>query len=183
MPRLIALDTETTGLDPHIEELFEIAVVDIDTGDEKVWHLEPSGLTLRDMHPKAAEINRYHERTTTEDWWWDELVTAMDEMREWLDGAHIVGAVPDFDTRFLTELYRTQAATPPRWHYHLIDVEALCVGFLAAKGAQITLPWDSDDLSRWVGVEPPGDDERHTALGDARWVRDLFQAVSGVPTT
>lgn len=181
MKRLIALDTETTGLDPHSEELFEVAVVDIDTADEKVWHLEPSGLAVRDMHPKAAEVNRYHERTAAEDWWWDDLDKAMDEMHGWLDGAHIVGAVPDFDTRFLTELYRTQGFIPPRWHYHLIDVEALAVGYLhgvSAGPVDLALPWKSDDLSRAVGVEPPSGDDRHTALGDARWARDLYVAIT-----
>jgi DNA polymerase III epsilon subunit-like protein len=36
-------------------------------------------------------------------------------------------------------------------------------------------------LSRKVGVEPPGEGVAHTALGDARWARDVYDAVTGGP--
>ncbi|MCZ2261387.1 hypothetical protein [Isoptericola sp. QY 916] len=39
-------------------------------------------------------------------------------------------------------------------------------------------PWDSDEISRALGVEPPVD-ERHTAMGDARWARAIYDAVMG----
>lgn len=41
------------------------------------------------------------------------------------------------------------------------------------------LPWRSDELSRLIGVEPPGEAERHTALGDARWAARAWDAVMG----
>lgn len=37
----------------------------------------------------------------------------------------------------------------------------------------------SDDLSRACGVEPPTEDERHTALGDARWVKRWYDHIMG----
>lgn len=37
----------------------------------------------------------------------------------------------------------------------------------------------SDDLSRACGVEPPAEDERHTALGDARWVKRWYDHIVG----
>ncbi|MGN0126047.1 MAG: hypothetical protein ACI38R_22625 [Rhodococcus sp. (in: high G+C Gram-positive bacteria)] len=40
-------------------------------------------------------------------------------------------------------------------------------------------PWRSDDLSRACGVEPPTEDERHTALGDARWVKRWYDHIMG----
>jgi DNA polymerase III epsilon subunit-like protein len=40
-------------------------------------------------------------------------------------------------------------------------------------------PINSRWLSRQVGVEPPGPDVAHTALGDARWARDVYDAVTG----
>ncbi|BDB62383.1 hypothetical protein [Rhodococcus sp. RDE2] len=40
-------------------------------------------------------------------------------------------------------------------------------------------PWRSDDLSRACGVEPPTKDERHTALGDARWVKRWYDYILG----
>lgn len=191
--RMIALDTETTGLDPKNEEIFEIAVVDMITGTEKVWRIEPDPYVVKTMHPKAAEVNRYHERTSADDWEWsarhgdlDALDQVLEEIHVWLDGAHIFGAVPDFDTRFLAQLFDENWREVPRWHYHLIDIENVGVGFLLACAnmmemggrqpvadmlrAAATPPYDSDDLSSLLDVPAADEDNRHTALGDARWV-------------
>lgn len=107
-------------------------------------------------------------------------------------GAHLVGAVPSFDAEVFADMLRRHRLTPA-WHYHLIDVENLAAGYLAGIAAatreQIdqavsthpaaTPPWSSDDLSRAVGVEPAGEDERHTALGDARWAKRVYDAIVG----
>jgi hypothetical protein len=98
-------------------------------------------------------------------------------------GAIIVGAVPDFDTSGAKNLLRRNGL-PWSGHYHLVDIENLVVGYLRARflgGATDKdpglPPWSSDELSRMVGVEPPGPDQRHTALGDARWVRDQWDVI------
>lgn len=44
---------------------------------------------------------------------------------------------------------------------------------------EASLPWTSERLSRAVGVDPPGPDERHTGLGDARWAKAIYDAVMG----
>lgn len=60
-------------------------------------------------------------------------------MREWADtfvrftwGAHVVGAVPSFDTERLSRLLREHYACPG-WHYQPVDVEALAAGFLSVS--------------------------------------------------
>jgi hypothetical protein len=60
-----------------------------------------------------------------------------------------------------------------RWHYHLVDVEALAAGSLG-----IEPPWKSDDLAAALDITVAGED-RHTALGDARWARAIYDAVMG----
>jgi hypothetical protein len=102
-------------------------------------------------------------------------------------GAHLVGAVPSFDAAFLDRLLRRHNLVPA-WHYHLVDVEALAAGALAylaasalacsgeERDAKAVPPWDSSELSRAVGVEPDKV-ERHTALGDARWAKAIYDAV------
>ena len=184
MSKLIALDTETTGLDPDTEDVFEIATIDLADGNESVWHIEPRQEVVESMHPKAAEVNRYHERIAEPRWGWADPHEALDYVHAALDGAHIIGAVPDFDTRHLTSLYRRFDMTPPRWHYHLIDIEAMAVGWLHGRPdpngltAPIDLPWRSDELSRACGVKPPSEEERHTAIGDARWVARWYRSLT-----
>lgn len=199
--RVVFLDTETTGLDPATEELFEIAAIDGATGDEFVFHLEPLPEVVDRMHPKAAEVNRFHERTAAPDWKWDSPHRVADKLDRVLNGAHIVGAVPDFDARFLTAWYGHMQMPVPRWHYHLIDIESMAVGWLIARADETyrrsdgidrqvqraqnmrdlaaTLPWRSDDLSLACGVEPVSETERHTALGDARWVMRWWNRLHG----
>lgn len=184
MSRLVFLDTETTGLDPDQEEVFEIAAI-TQAGIERVWTLEPHRETVDFMHPRAAEVNRYHERTSHPDWTWDVTLDTDDSQRNrvladiaaTLDGAHIVGAAPDFDTRFLTALFNSVGRDHPRWHYHLIDIESVAIGYLRAKGTSLELPWNSEDLSRQIGVNPPQGEARHTALADARWVGAMWTSM------
>jgi hypothetical protein len=45
-------------------------------------------------------------------------------------------------------------------------------------GHAIGWPWRSHNVSRYVQVEPPAPDFRHTALADARWVRDLWDQIT-----
>lgn len=103
----------------------------------------------------------------------------------WTHGCHIVGAVPNFDAEVFTQLLREQHLIAGH-HYHLVDVETLVVGYLhgvmAANGGSTVaaqLPWDSEALSRAVDVQPASEDERHTALGDARWAQRLWKRVTG----
>lgn len=192
---VVFVDTETTGLDPETEQIFELAIITAN-GIEYLWHFEPEPEVVAAMHPKALEVNRYHERTR--DWAW--VVNVRDELdgmvRQLLDGKHIVGAVPDFDTRHLTQTYKRAGLTPPNWHYHLIDVEALAAGFLVGQftaiqevgknpeadgptveeAKQAIPPWDSEALSLAIGIDPE-DFDRHTALADARWAKAIYEAV------
>lgn len=110
-------------------------------------------------------------------------------------GAHLIGNVPSFDAEVLANLLREQHLTPA-WHYQPIDVEAVAAGWLIATEAQnmrrarlldpdirfkpsvTALTWHSDGLSRALGVEPPADDERHTAMGDALWAMRMWDRIN-----
>lgn len=101
-------------------------------------------------------------------------------------GAHMVGMVPSFDTERLGRLLRANGACPG-WHYQPIDVETLVVGWLHGKNEIASVvgiealtglqpPWDSEALSRLAGVDPDKY-PRHSAMGDACWARDVWDAV------
>lgn len=202
-PPVCFIDTETTGVHPG-RRIWEIAIIRRDpaTPDDHEWHTFVD-VDLRDANPYGLNVGRFYERhplgqylakpNTGQDCpdphdWNGEInylvpSAAAADVARLTHGAHLVGAVPNFDTESLAELLRAHGLTPA-WHYHLIDVETLAVGWLRGSGptaaeAAAGLPWSSDELSRLCGVEPPSDDERHTALGDARWARRIYDQIIG----
>lgn len=192
------LDTETTGLDAERHSLWEVALITSDA--EYVWQFPIDEGTA---DPFALDISGYWERrwvntpTTTETMADAATGTAHSHLlcldlgrfcrrfQELTVGMHFVGAVPSFDEERLRRLF-ARFNVMPRWHYHIIDVEALAVGYLhgvAAEahgrdGTEPSPPWKSEDLSRALGVHPERF-ERHTALGDARWAKAIYEMITG----
>lgn len=171
MTNLVFLDTETTGLDPGRHEIWEIAYILRTASYEKICStMLPVDLSTAD--PTALRNNRFYDRyfdkeaakTTVPQSW------ALQLARE-TAGAHLVGMVPSFDAAFLDKWLR-RFNFAPAWHYHLIDAESLVAGYLG-----LTPPWNSEELSRTAGIEPPLENERHTALGDAQWAMRLYDKV------
>lgn len=204
---VVFLDTETTGLDPDKHSIWEVALITPD-GAEHVWQFPVDEITA---DPFALNIGRWWDRqwsTTNE----VDPLNAIYEahtsksrrkyfpeegkaitpdgrwcryFRDLVGTAHIVGAVPSFDEERLRRLLLSHGVRQ-RWHYHLIDVEALAVGYLCGRRAEADPdrshdhgpPWDSEALSAALGVRLDAE-SRHTALGDARWARDIYNAVMG----
>lgn len=205
MTPLAFVDTETTHLDAELGDAWEVAVIlrDFDdntpTDTEYAWQIRPD---LATADPEALKIGRYLERfavpSHAEAAWTgyeDGPVLPMrraevtDAIRNVLSGAVLVGSNPGFDDRFLRKLLGPGSA---QWHYRPVDIATLaagrklgmtemarCAGSKIFASDEVPFPFSSRALSRWTGVEPPGDDVAHTALGDARWARDVFDAVTG----
>ena len=201
---LAFIDTETTGLNPHKHEAWEIAVIHRRTNGTTREALFQIRTSITEADPKALEINRYKKRFAvpqgtiaaefptngqspiplTE----RDLVLRLMDL---LDDAVLVGSNPSFDERFLTKLFH-DVGYAPGWHYRTIDVATLAAGYLHGSldqkaGGDRSLfaddypapPYSSRDLSREVHVEPPGPDTAHTALGDARWAMNVYDAITG----
>lgn len=199
MTHLAFVDTETTGLDPDRHQVWEVGLIlrdDVGFDTEYLWQLpvdegaaDPAALTVGDYYTRRwhdASSDDFTDQALGGQASYHGLRTAhivpADLMGDWAHifaelthGAHLVGAVPAFDDAFLRRLLRTNGACPG-WHYHLIDVEALAAGQLGRYGGRP--PWRSNDLSQAVGVNPD-DYDRHTALGDARWARAIYNTVLG----
>lgn len=192
MSRLVFVDTETTSL-RHDRRAWEIAAIIRDPGKadtEHVWMVDTQDLDLGNADPMSLRIGRFYERhpqmngDDANDAWgstWLERFLLI-EVERLTRGAHLIGAVPNFDADVLSARMRANGICPS-WHYHLQDFETLIVGFLRGRGEKVPpLPWKSDDLSRLIGVQPPVGDDRHTALGDARWARDVWDRVMDEPS-
>lgn len=193
-PRILAFgDCETTGLDPFLHDPWEIAVILRHDGhdDEHIFRIEPD---LTNADPEALRMNRYYERTSDPAWKWDDREDAARRLHTLLDGAVLIGSNPAFDAEMLTHLLGRYFDQPRPWHYRTIDVVTLAAGSLYGRAAEHALrgvgawfpriaqalgwPWRSYDVSRLVEVEPPAPDVGHTALPDARWVRDLWDRIT-----
>lgn len=200
---LCFVDTETTGIHPG-RRPWEIAIIrrEVDGAEtEKLLHVADVDISQAD--PFGLKVGGFYDRHVVAKRNWSGLYfgtpdgpsvvqerEAAQIVEAMTRSAHIVGAVPNFDTETLDAMLRRHQLLPA-WHYHLVDVEALAVGYLHGLVRDVqggehgvrafpgVLPWKSDDLSRACGVLPPSDDERHTALGDARWAMRLYDAIVG----
>ncbi|MDJ0342198.1 hypothetical protein QMK19_03230 [Streptomyces sp. H10-C2] len=204
---LASTDIETTGLDPIRHSPWEIAVIRRETdGTENrhLWQLRLTDHELRIAEPKALEISRYHERIAVPegadaadmtptlqggaplplDW-----ADAAQQVWHALDGAVMIGSNAHFDASFLHR-YLSMGRDP--WHYRPVCVATMAAGYkhamrntLRAAGGEVResddpgMPFSSRDLSRWMGVEPPGPDTAHTAMADAEWALALHDAITG----
>ncbi len=205
----VFIDSETLGLDHERHAMWEFAAITRDEegrDTEYLWQIRPTDEELLRAEPRALEINGFRERMQVPPWAIvldmlhpsgpspldpDELDTIL---RGILTGAVLLGSNPDFDARFLRA--RLGAAV---WRHRTVDVPTLAAGFLYGQARaetrtlsartrspyadvqELTAGWRSYQLSAAVGVEPPAPGIGHTALGDARWVRDLYDAITTPP--
>jgi oligoribonuclease (3'-5' exoribonuclease) len=206
MTVLCFTDLETLGLDPLEHDVWEIAIIARDEDGvetEHLWQRRPSPVALARAEPKALEMGRFHERMAVPGSAWAadmldnigdghtpvpmSLGALNNRVAEILKDAVMVGSNPAFDASFLTVML---GMAP--WHYRTVDVATLAAGYLhgslTAKAggdrslfldSYPTLPYSSYALSERMGIAPPSPEVAHTALGDARWAKAVFDAATG----
>lgn len=164
---LVYLDLETTGLNPDVHEVWEVAYA---VGDGPVV----SGTVLHSLQsadPKALEVGRYHERCLDQP---RDITAALQldaGLRLALVGATIVGANPAFDAAFL----RARWGVAP-WHYRLLDIESYAMPLLGYAKPQGLHQIYTDLYSHgWLIAAPD-----HTAAGDVSATRDCHQALQSM---
>ncbi len=185
-------DCETLGLGPQHKAWEWALIVD---GVEHQWFQKVLDDDIAKASPVALEMTGFRERydhsaALSTDESTEKFLSLIGENRHW------VGAVPSFDERHMRRQYIACITGDPHteifpWHYHLIDVENLIIGYLQRQrhieaqsmlrdfsGLEqvCQLPWKSHALSAAIGVHTPKEDE-HTALGDPRGVRKSYQKI------
>lgn len=110
------------------------------------------------------------------------------------DSGVMIGSNATFDDTFIKKLLWANGRTA-NWHYRPICVATFAAGYLYGQAERMTArdcdakwyskvrerlswPWKSYQASETAGVPRPSDDAAHTALGDARWARDLWDHIT-----
>lgn len=161
----VAIDTETTGLDPADARVVQIGAVAIARGktrrDQSLDILVDPGIAIP---PASTAIHGIDNARLSGA---PAFAAAWEGAREFVAGRVLVGHSIGFDLAVL-ERECVRAEIP--WH----PPRTLCVRLLGAI-ANPRLPDNSlDTLAGWLGVEIEG---RHRALGDAVAAADVFAAL------
>ena len=182
MTKLVFLDTETTSLDRRKRRIWDIGYITRFTEDPKdeidiekqmfvkvdITHADPVSLKIGgywERHPEPYPFQRREGESPST----AEPVMCQEVARDFLD-ATIIGAVPSFDEETLERAFRRWHFIPT-WRYHLIDIESMAAGALGWEP-----PYNFDEVLKEFGLSYDSQ-SRHTALGDARIVRDLYDRV------
>lgn len=201
---LVFLDTETTGLS-YDKQVWDVAMIrDNPDGtterDQFMIQVFEESTELYEFNEDSKQYNhweRYDAASTI-----SALAAAEHIKHMFRDNAHLVGMVPDFDSNALWRLIRDHSADSRAgfpWYYQVIDVDMIALGYFrgclnglaglnnpAAKMNKhtlerlVSLPLNTNAASAYLGVPVPSDSERHTAMGDAKWTRNIYYALAGV---
>ncbi len=178
-------DVETTGLDPDKHCLWEVAICHrfAHGGAEKVvlYQVRPD---LTNADPKALDIGQYAKRFVVPDGFDAAridpqngsvipvpLAIVQQSVHRMLARSVMMGSNPGFDAGFIKKLLNGN--TP--WHYRPVDIVTLAASRLGMFN-QDAMPWSSEQVSRALNVDP-NNYHRHSSLGDALWVRDMYDAL------
>lgn len=185
MTKLLFVDCETTGLDYDRHVVWEVAAIVRETEDgsgndiEYHWFLPVGDLKRAD--PFALNIGKFWERHPyalyqqgLQEDGWKGTVSLSDFAHEFWKlskDAHFVANVPDFDAWRIAKIIKENTNLFPMHHYHLVCCENLAAGKLG-----IEPPWKSDDIFEALGYKR-NKETQHTAMGDAREVRDIYDLI------
>ncbi len=194
------VDTETTALDRDVRQVWEVALIEQD-GTEHVWQLpvdlskaDPISLAMNGFHKRRllppersfmqwdGKRRKYYDKGEEGGQHQHHPATFAGEFADLTRGMVLAGANTAFDEHGLWKLLRAHGQCP-MWHYRTLCVETLAAGFIMGDTGMMekvvaSPPYRHTDLVRALGVDPDSFD-RHTALGDARMCKAVYEAVMG----
>lgn len=171
--RIVFLDTETGGLDPKTANILsytlQIWVDGVRTAPQTTYLIP----TLP-VDPDAARVNGYSpeewaRRGADHSFDWNDLQRLM-ILKDSIPGGHNT----KFDLAFIDEECKRLQVMTPKWHYQIVDTQALSMALLGIGACQ------SPSLSKVckdLGIPNVG---AHTSDADVRMTIDLWEWHLGV---
>lgn len=173
---LVFVDIETTGLNPEIHEIIEIAVVRVtqtwEEGEKPQflssfeWSVKIKPLHIENADPVALKVNGYSKND------WKEAVSlkeALTEFSKKTEGAIMVAHNVAFDAGFLDK-NMSQEGVSNTMHYHRLDTVSMAYATL--HSTPDVNRYSLMELCKYFGIE---NTDPHSALSDARADFELFK--------
>jgi len=162
------VDGETTGLDPRVHELIELAAVKRNLTGVHVFEAKIKPERLENASPEALAINGYNEKE-----WQDArpLSEVLPEFVAFVAGTVIAGQNIRFDMGFINAGIE-RLGLDARIDYHLIDVSTMAYEHLVPLGLNSL---SLKNICKFIGIEP--EPNMHRALNGAMSAKDVFSAL------
>lgn len=190
----VFLDTETSGLNPKVHALLELAyqIVDLATGEIKDRYqsiIAPSPEVWANSDSNSLKVNGFT---------WDEVAlgasstdvkqAVMAAFSHW--GVQRKKAVficqnPSFDRVFFSQLIDTDVQEALYWPYHWLDLASMhwAVALHRAVQEKTPLPWEigcsKDQIAAYYRL--PAEEKPHRAMNGVRHLLLCYQTVVGFP--
>jgi DNA polymerase-3 subunit epsilon len=163
------LDTETTGTDPTKHRVWEIGALKRDGLMTSELEVQIITKDLGSADKRALEIcqfkNRYNEFEAVS------IEEALSELIHFSQDTVLFGLNISFDITFLQFMAEREGLDfHPGWHYSAVDVKSYAAGVL---GIDPNRP--SHIFAQELGIDQ-NDYSRHSALGDAYYTADIYDA-------
>lgn len=183
MRRFVAIDLETTGVDPWKDYIIEVGLAG--EGLEGNYFEETFSLPFDEkaMSEGAAAVNGWGKREFPPR---REPMNAAGYLAEVLRDAHLVGKNPQFDEMFLSMFFR-YFGVEKTWHYRLVDVGSMAWAW--HNRGELIYEEDPSANDAYILPQPPNvetvekvlliprqrEGGYHTALEDAKWAYRAFR--------
>lgn len=188
----IFLDTETTGLDPQIHRLLEIAfkVVDIRTGYQKLTYqaIVKQPLNIWEQRdPSSVEVNGFtYEKVMLGK---DEEVVRQEIMQIFTDlqiqrGSSVyICQNPAFDRNYFAQLIDVHTQEQKQWPYHWLDFASMYWALQVKAFRDIGKPFPEDLILSKNAIaqryQLPVEPNPHSALNGVDHLLLCYQTVIG----
>lgn len=180
---IYVLDTETTGLDPQLNEIIEVSFYHINNERQETWFLKPSNYEtiqtdalringhkmedLKMLTPYGKETYKEPTRVISEieNWFMDDLCTGRERI--------LVGQNPSFDQQFLQNLWQRnngKETFPFGDRPFVLDTRQIALLLDLASG-ETTNYYSLGGLVEKYGVKK---EKNHRSASDTRMTKDVF---------